>query len=238
VKNLSARLEFIKKVLNIIRRNGMGIIYRVMTKDPVVSLTFDDGPDPVYTPKVLDILKEYGALATFFMVGVRAHNYPGIVERVDRDGHAIGNHSWNHFAFSMIPSVARWKQIRKCQRAIKPCGQRLFRPPSGLNSRMSRIELMLQGYKIIGWSLSSEDWCERDSKVMADNLVKNIKPGSIILFHDYLFDRGVPIVGPKNSQCAIIDREPMLLALRELLERLKGNIRFVTIPVLLRCGQP
>ncbi len=132
----------------------MGIIYRVMTKDPVASLTFDDGPDPVYTPKVLDILKEYDALATFFMVGARAHNYPGIVERIDREGHAIGNHSWNHLAFPMIPSVARWKQIRKCQLAIKPYGERLFRPPYGLNSRISRIEVMLQRYKIIGWSLS------------------------------------------------------------------------------------
>ncbi len=68
-------------------------------------------------------------------------------------------------------------------------------------------------------------------------MVRSIKPGSIILFHDHIYDRGVPIVGPKNSQCAIIDREPMLLALRDILERLKCHIRFVTIPVLLRCGK-
>ena len=216
----------------------MGVITRVMTADPVCSLTFDDGPDPVWTPKVLEILREYRARATFFMVGEGAVIYPDIVERVARDGHAIGNHSWSHLAFPLIPLVEQWKQIRKCQSVIMPYGQRLFRPPYGMNNTKSNMLAFLQGFKTIGWSFSPEDWCEVSSKVIEKRIVKNIKAGSIFLLHDRLFDKGKPIKGPKNVREALIDREPMLFALNEVLRKLKGKIQFVTIPELLSRGRP
>ena len=230
--------KYLKPLLDVAERNLTGIITHVMTDDPIVSLTFDDGPDPIYTPKVLDVLEKYDTRATFFMVGEAAHRHPYIVERVARDGHIIGNHSWNHYAFPYISSVERWKQLRKCQQAINPYGLRLFRPPYGLNNKMSSIELLLQGYKVIGWSLDSQDWFETNSKLMMDNFVENISPGSIILMHDQIFDRGKPVNGPKQIQDAEIDRGSMLIALRELLERMNANINFVTIPVLLQHGRP
>jgi peptidoglycan-N-acetylglucosamine deacetylase len=230
--------KIIKKGFDIVAPNLTAVITRVMTDDPVASLTFDDGPDPVYTPKVLDALSKYDARATFFMVGEAAHSHPDIVERVAREGHIIGNHSWNHFAFPLIPLAEQWNQIRKCQRVLKPYGQRLFRPPYGLNNNSSNIAVFLKGYKVIGWSLSSEDWCEANPDAMTNSLAKNIKPGSIILLHDRIFDNGKPEKGPTLSRGALIDREPMLSALKGLLERLKGNIQFVTIPVLLRNGRP
>lgn len=230
--------RIIRNVLDVSARNVTGIITSVITEKPIASLTFDDGPDPVYTPKVLDLLKSYEARATFFMVGEGAHSYEDIVKQVARDGHAIGNHSWNHFAFPLIPAVERWEQIRKCQRVLKPYGLQLFRPPYGMNNNRSNIGAFLQGYKVIGWSLDSKDWCETNSKVMMNSIVKNIKPGSIILLHDRIFDGGKCKKGPKVTQEAVIDREPMLSALEGLLERLKGNIQFVTIPVLLSNGRP
>jgi peptidoglycan-N-acetylglucosamine deacetylase len=230
--------KIIKNVLNVAMRSVAGIITHVYTENPIASLTFDDGPDPIYTQMVLDILKKFDAHATFFMVGQGAHSHPDIITRVASDGHAIGNHSWDHSSFRIIPSIDRWQQIRRCQKVIRPYGERLFRPPYGLNGKMSNLELSLHGYKVIGWNLSSEDWYESNSEVMVDSLLNNIKFGSIILFHDRLFDGGKPKMGSKLSQEPIIDRGPMLLALRELLERMRGKIQFVTIPVLLRSGRP
>ncbi|HVO73652.1 MAG TPA: polysaccharide deacetylase family protein [Ignavibacteriaceae bacterium] len=231
-------VKILKPLLNVVTRNLTGVITRVITNDPVASLTFDDGPDPIYTPKVIDILGKYDARATFFMVGEAACKHPYIVERVARDGHIIGNHSWNHFAFPYISSVERREQLRKCQQAISPYGSLLFRPPYGLNNKMSNIEIILRGYKVIGWSLDSQDWYEPNSESITDKFVKNIKPGSIILLHDRLFDEGKPVKGPKQIQDAVIDRGVMLFALREFLERINGNIQFVTIPELLKHGRP
>jgi peptidoglycan-N-acetylglucosamine deacetylase len=226
------------KLVDFSARNLAGAITRVVTQKPIVSLTFDDGPDPVYTPKVLDLLKNYDAHATFFMVGEGAECYPDIVKQVARDGHAIGNHSWNHLAFPTIPAVDRWKQIRQCQQALKPYGLPLFRPPYGLNNNRSNIGAFLQGYKVIGWSLDSNDWYETDPTLIVDNLANAITPGSIILLHDRIFERRGDINGPVLTQKTVYDREPMLYALAGLLERLNGKTQFVTIPVLLLNGRP
>ena len=230
--------EICRKALGPSLRSRIGVINGVMTADPVCSLTFDDGPDPAWTPKVLQVLKQYHVRATFFMVGEGASAYPDIVEEVAREGHVIGNHSWNHPAFPLIPLAERWRQISKCQRAIQPYGFKLFRPPYGMSTRITNMEVILRGYKVIGWSHTSGDWCESDPRVVAANIVKGVRPGSIILLHDRIFDKGRPIIGPKNSIETVIDREPMLFALRELLGRVKGQIEFVTIPALLQHGNP
>jgi peptidoglycan-N-acetylglucosamine deacetylase len=209
----------------------------VKTENPVASLTFDDGPDPVYTPKVLDILKKYDARATFFMVGEAAYRYRDIVKCVAMDGHAIGNHSWNHHAFPLLSFRDRWEQINRCQRALEPYGQRLFRPPYGMSNKSCNLEIFLHGYRVIGWSLSSDDWCECNPGKIVNNVVNNIKAGSVVLLHDRLYDEGKPEKGPSNGQESVIDRESMLIALRELLDRLKDKYKFVTIPELLQCGR-
>jgi peptidoglycan-N-acetylglucosamine deacetylase len=228
----------IRKVLIRFSRSFAKTISGVKTKDPIASLTFDDGPDPSCTRRVLNVLKKHNALATFFMVGEAAQSHPDVVAAVAREGHAIGNHSWNHLAFPEITCIERWEQIRKCQRALTPYGQRLFRPPYGMTNARSSVEVMLQGYKVIGWSYSSEDWCETNTEVMADGLIKNIRRGSIVLLHDRLFDRGKPEKGPIPNREAVVDRERMLFVLNNILEKLKGNIHFVTIPTLLQHGQP
>jgi peptidoglycan/xylan/chitin deacetylase (PgdA/CDA1 family) len=234
--------SFIKKLiinnLDLVFRHRFGIISHVMTEKPIAAITFDDGPDPIYTPRVLDILRKHDAHATFFMVGEGAHNNPDIVRNVAREGHAIGNHSWHHFAFPLIPWAQQMEDIRRCQRAIKPYGHRIFRPPYGLNDDKSNIGALLHGYRVIGWSLSPEDWREPNPQIMVNNLVENIKAGSIILLHDRIFDEGKPKKGPKLSQNAIVDREPMLSALDNFLEQVKAHIQFVTIPVLLQSGLP
>jgi peptidoglycan/xylan/chitin deacetylase (PgdA/CDA1 family) len=226
-----------RKILEVSSRNLTGTITGVLTEDPIASLTFDDGPDPFYSFKVLEILRKYEAHATFFMVGEAACSYPYIVSQIAREGHAIGNHSWDHLAFPFITFLERLDQIRRCHRVLKPHGQRLFRPPYGMINKKASIEVLLQGYKVIGWSFSTEDWCETNTGVMVDSLLKNIRRGSIILLHDRLFDGGKPKRGPMHNQEAVVDREPMLFVLNKVLKAVNGNIQFVTIPTLLRRGQ-
>lgn len=229
--------NFFKKILRSICRNFgrvYGTICRVTANEPIAALTFDDGPDPVYTAEVLGVLKEFNVRGTFFMVGQSAEAHPDIVNRVAREGHAIGNHSWNHYSFPLISSLERWEQIKKCENAIRPYSQKLLRFPYGMTNKRCKIEAMLMGFKIIGWSVSSDDWWQADSRLVAGNIISDISPGSIILMHDRLFDMGRPIKGPKNDKEAYIDREPMIIALREILVKLKGKFAFVTIPELLQ----
>lgn len=207
----------------------MGTITHVSTQDPVAALTFDDGPHPETTPRLLDILEKHQAHATFFMVGEAAQRYPEIVQRVAQDGHAIGNHTWDHSSFPLLSGRERRRQLRACAQALAPYGQRLFRPPYGHQSLASRFETLKLGYKVITWNLPAYDWLDHDAQWMVDHLVNRLQPGSVILFHDVLYH---------TIETRYIDREPMLEAVNMLLEQLGNKFRFVTVPELFRYGHP
>jgi peptidoglycan/xylan/chitin deacetylase (PgdA/CDA1 family) len=202
----------------------------VATQDPVAALTFDDGPHPVYTPCLLDILQRHQAHATFFMVGEMAQKHPQLVRRVAQEGHAVGNHSWDHQFFPSLPGRGRREQIRACERALAPYGQRLFRPPYGAQSLASRLDAFWLRYQVIAWSVDAKDWREHDADWMADRLTEGIRPGSIVLLHDAIYR--------SRQSVPQYNREPMLAALTLFLERLAGRFRFVTVPELLRHGRP
>lgn len=205
----------------------MGTITHVSTDDPVAALTFDDGPNPDFTPGLLDILKKHDARATFFMIGQAAKHYPELVKKVAEAGHAIGNHTWSHPSFTSISGKMRRKQLRECQKAISPYGERIFRPPRGHQSIVSRLDALLLRYKVIAWNLHAYDWEKHDGAWMVDKLMSGIKPGSIILLHDSLWDRSI-----KGAE----DRSPMLEALDRFLALAGKTFRFITVPELLRHG--
>ena len=207
-----------------------GTIISIVTRDPVAALTFDDGPHPEYTPRLLDILERHQARATFFMVGEAAQKHPLLVQQVGEAGHAVGNHSWDHPFFPSLSKHERLEQIRACERALAPYGQRLFRPPYGAENLGSHLDAASLRYKIVGWSLDAEDWLERDPAWMADVLTRGIQPGSIVLLHDAIYG-----IQQSDSQC---NREPMLAAVTRFLEGVGGRFNFVTIPQLLRHGRP
>jgi len=223
------KVKVLYRLPTIITQRVLGTITHVRTQTPAVALTFDDGPHPEYTPRLLDILDKHGAKATFFMVGRIAQRYPRLVQQIALAGHAIGNHSWDHPSFPMISRRERWAQLRACARALAPYGQRLFRPPYGHQSRGSRLDALLMGYQVVTWSLHVEDWLHHGADWMANRLIHEIRPGSIILLHDALYH----VV---EEHCA--DRTPMLEAVDLVLERLDDQFRFVTVPELLRIGQP
>lgn len=205
-----------------------GTVTHVQTTARVAALTFDDGPDPVYTPRLLDILAKHNAKATFFMVGVRAAQYPDIVARAASEGHAIGNHSWDHTPFPELSSGARRRQLAECQRALGPHGLPLFRPPKGRQNLASRFDVLRAGFQVVTWNLGAEDWLEREPEWMAERLITRLLPGSIICLHDGL--EGVTREGAG-------DRSRTLDAVDRLLHSMSSQYQFVTVPELLARGR-
>jgi peptidoglycan/xylan/chitin deacetylase (PgdA/CDA1 family) len=218
-------------------RHLLGTITHVATQAAVAALTFDDGPHPESTPRLLELLETHRAPATFFMLGESAQTYPDLVRLVAEAGHAIGNHSWDHPSFPLVSRSERLRQVRACQSALAPYGRRLFRPPYGEQSLASRLDLLRLGYEVIAWKADVGDWWNPDASHLARLLVKRIAPGSVVLLHDTIY-RSRWRQAPKLFQPTHYDRSAMLEALDITLKQLRGRFRFVTIPELLGHGPP
>jgi peptidoglycan/xylan/chitin deacetylase (PgdA/CDA1 family) len=206
----------------------LGTVISVSTRDPVVALTFDDGPDPEYTPRLLEILERYGARATFFMTGEAAQKHPDLVRRVSQAGHTIGNHTWDHPSFPLISRRERRWQIHRCEKALAPYGLRLFRAPYSDLNLVARIHLLLLGYEVVMFSSWTDDWCGGDAFSIADQLEQRTQPGAIVVLHDRLSDA---------LESSYFNREAMLQGLETFLTRTGHRFRFVTVPELLRHGR-
>ena len=153
-----------------------------------IALTFDDGPNPRNTPALLDILKERGIHATFFVLGQNASLYPGILQRMVAEGHEIANHSWNHLSFEPLTIEQRTSQVRKTNEAIERAighPPRLIRPPYGAtNPNLNRWLEDDQKMSVVLWSVDSRDWERHDPNSIRREILTATKPGSIILAHD------------------------------------------------------
>lgn len=228
----------LRKRLATVARKPLGSLTQVITEAPVAALTFDDGPDPDVTPRLLKLLERHGARGTFFMVGQAAQVQQDLVRRVWAGGHAIGLHAWDHPSFPMLTSRQRYHQIRACEQVLAPYAHRLFRPPHGDQSLLSRFESFLLGYEVVGFSVDSGDWHESDASVVANTVVSALKPGDIVVFHDTLFDKGRPAGGLKLELKPWVDREAMLKAVEVVLEETRSRFRFVTVPDLMQSGLP
>jgi peptidoglycan/xylan/chitin deacetylase (PgdA/CDA1 family) len=222
-------MQILQKLFELTTRNIIGTISRVVTQESVVALTFDDGPHPDYTPRLLDILEKYQAQATFFMVGEAAQRQPELVRRVAQAGHAVGNHTYDHRSLPLLRGPERRAQLRRCRQALAPYGQRLFRPPFGDQNVGSRLDALWLGYQVIGWSLHAQDWLDQPAEQMADRLIERLRPGSIVLLHDALYQPTIQQAG---------DRHATFQAVELVLAELSQQFRFVTIPELLRSGRP
>ncbi len=215
-----------------VKRRLLGTITGVETEDRVAALTFDDGPDSEFTPRLLEILERHQARATFFMVGEAAGKQPELVRQVAQAGHAIGNHTWDHRSLPSLSWSERREQIRGWERGTGSYGQHLLRPPYGHQNAASRVDALLLGYQVITWNLAIKDWEDHTAEWMAARVIREIKPGSIVLFHDTIYCDW-PEDGPPQY-----DRSEMLMAIEMILENLKGQYRFITVPELLTHGRP
>jgi peptidoglycan/xylan/chitin deacetylase (PgdA/CDA1 family) len=205
----------------------VGTITHVNTSEHIIALTFDDGPHPEFTPRLLDILAKHQARATFFMLGENAQRYPDLVSEVAKAGHAIGNHSWDHPSFPLISHQERRKQIHACAQALAPYGQPLFRPPFGNLNLSARLDALLLGYQVVTWNIVGMDWLDYEANWLTDQIMNKIRPGSIILLHDALHDALKP---------QFFDRTATLTVVEQLLQRLSHSYHFVTVPELLQRG--
>jgi peptidoglycan-N-acetylglucosamine deacetylase len=215
---------------NRVSRDCLGIVTSVKTDKPMVALTFDDGPHPEYTPALLEILAKHNARATFFIIGELAEKHPEIVRAAGAAGHAIANHSWSHLSFPLLTARQRHDQLARCQEALAPYGQRLFRPPYCHQTLGSRWQALYAGYEVIAFSVHVEDWLDRSAQWMAGRLEQQTRPGSIIILHDNIYRSILP--------AAQLDRKPMLRALDQFLGRVPNRFQFVTVAELLRHGPP
>jgi polysaccharide deacetylase family sporulation protein PdaB len=152
-----------------------------------IALTFDDGPHPVKTPKILEILKKNSVRATFFVVGSLAEYHPEIVKKEAELGHEIANHSYTHPRFSKLKESEIKAEIEKTDAIIKKAAgvtPRLFRPPEGAYSQGIVSIAASLGKETVIWTVDTLDWAKSPTDKIVENVKTNVTAGSIILFHD------------------------------------------------------
>lgn len=160
----------------------------VHVDEPVIAMTFDDGPHAALTPKLLDFLAARHIKVTFFVLGECVEQNPEILRRAAREGHEIGNHSWSHPQLSKMSDDAVRSQLRRTDDLIKSVtGKRptLFRPPYGaITARQKKWIHDEFGYEIIMWDVDPLDWKDPGPTTVANRILKETRPGSIVLSHD------------------------------------------------------
>ena len=208
----------------------LGSLRAVATTERVAALTFDDGPHPEYTPRLLELLARHDAKATFFLVGAAAEAHPEVVRQIVEGGHALANHTFDHRSVPLLSRQERVEQLRRCAAVLAPFGgdNGLFRPPYGHQDRAARLDALRLGYEVVAWSEHAFDWLEHDSAFFVERLEDKLRPGSIFLLHDTLYRMENP---------ALADRGAILTALDTFLAGQQAY-RFLTVPELLKRGKP
>jgi peptidoglycan/xylan/chitin deacetylase (PgdA/CDA1 family) len=151
---------------------------------PCLALTFDDGPNAQSSPQVLDVLARHHIKATFFIIGVHVPGNEAIVQREHREGHEIGNHTWNHPDLSKLSPEEAQSQIEATQRVIAAAGvpvPKIMRPPFGAVSDTFAAHNNLT---IVRWNVDPEDWRVQNPVKIQEQLLAHVRPGAIVLLHD------------------------------------------------------
>ncbi|QUH25847.1 polysaccharide deacetylase family protein [Serpentinicella alkaliphila] len=211
------------KEVNQINYSDLNIVRNGDENQKIIALTFDDGPHPRFTPQILDLLKEYDAKGTFFVLGKHVKVYPEVVERIKIEGHEVGNHTYTHIDVTKSSYWKIKKEFEDTQNIIysvtgsKP---NIFRPPFGFINNAALHIVQEGGSRIILWSPNQDpnDWRSPGIDSIVKHVLSNIENGNIILLHDYIPE--------KNSHT--------VEALKRILPELtKEGYRFVTINELI-----
>ncbi len=166
-----------------------GVSYsKVSTSLPYIAITYDDGPHPKNTPRLLDMLRKRNIKATFYVVGRNVNQYPQIARRIVAEGHEIGSHSWSHANFTKLSNAAIRKELDKTRDAIIAATgvqPRTLRPPYGALRSSQRLWIHKEyGYPTILWDIDPEDWRRPGPSVVASRIITKTRNGSIVLAHD------------------------------------------------------
>ena len=176
-------------VLGVIERFTPNLLYRVPTDRPLVALSFDDGPHPVFTPQVLEILHSFNAKATFFLIGERALRFPELVQRIKNAGHEIGNHYFWNGSLLFHSDDTFLRNLEQTEIAIGLSeSPKLFRPPGGLARSHQLLLARSRGYTCVLGDAYPHDPLRPPVWYIRWLIKKKLRPGSIIILHDGISD--------------------------------------------------
>lgn len=186
-----------------------------------IALTFDDGPHPRYTEKILDILKKYDIKATFFLIGQNIEYYPKTVEKIISEGHEIGNHTYNHKHTKQLDGSTFDNEVKSCDKLVEDVYNykiKLFRPPEGVvDSKVKQVADEL-GYSIILWNIDTRDWAHSTPEEIEKNVLTNVTAGDIILMHDYTSGKNTTIEALERIIPKLLSEGYRFVKISELIE--------------------
>ncbi|MFE2725384.1 polysaccharide deacetylase family protein [Kitasatospora sp. NPDC059327] len=183
-------------------------VYELDAERKVVALTIDDGPDPRHTPTVLALLEQHGIRATFFLIGENAVEHPDLVREIAARGHHIANHTWTHPDLrSLSDAKVRDELERTSELLNKLTGKppTWFRAPGGDWSNASLKVIADLGMRNMAWSVDPRDWARPGTSVITDRILKDVRPGSIVLNHDGGGDRSQTVAALKAYLPVLVD---------------------------------
>lgn len=194
---------------------------RVSVSQPYIAITFDDGPHPKNTPRLLDMLRERNIRATFYVIGRNVDLYPNVLRRTVSEGHEIGNHTYNHPILSKLGDSTVRDELTKCRDAVARAAgvqPRTLRPPYGALLQRQREWIHRElNYPTIMWSVDPLDWKRPGASVVTSRILSNTTPGAIVLAHDL--------------HASTVDAMPATLD-----GLLRKGFKFVTVSQLLAMG--
>jgi polysaccharide deacetylase family sporulation protein PdaB len=208
------------------RSGSEEVVWNVDTDQKLIALTFDDGPNPVYTPQILDILQQYQAKATFFVLGKRVRMYPKIAIREVNEGHEIANHTFDHHFLKNVSPEKLREEIRQTEEAIYDVTEQMthvFRPPGGLYND-ALIELSHEDhFRVVMWSWyqDTRDWQKPGVEKIVDTVLGNVHNGDIVLFHDMEGDCTQTVEALKRILPVLKEQGYEFVTVTDLLRRAK-----------------
>lgn len=212
----------------------LGSIRGAHVGNGAVALTFDDGPDPLHTPGVLDALARHDMRATWFVIVERAEAHPELIRRMIAEGHDVGLHGADHKRLTRLAYGELRAHIEKGSErltaltASKPVW---FRPPYGSQNFWSYVIVRRLGMQVVVWSADCEDWVQRPEALIAQQAIEHATPGGVLLLHDGLAaDPKVPAPNPHLDRSAIA--EMIMVGLKS------RGLRGVSVSELLTLGKP
>jgi peptidoglycan/xylan/chitin deacetylase (PgdA/CDA1 family) len=209
-------------------------IHREREAGKRIALTFDDGPNPEQTPRLLELLARHGARATFFLIGEWAAREPDLIRQTVAAGHAIGNHTYTHPTMPAHGAERIREELRRCREAVEASGETfstvdgamLMRPPYGRRRPGTLRTMRAEGYVPVTWSITCYDWRAHTTARAITRRAKRAKAGDIILLHD----------GSNEEPAA--DRSKSVATVEAVLEQyVPQGYEFVTVPELVAAGR-